>query len=358
MNIVCFIQEKWLPIGNKLKVFQDTLDNIGEEAYTREKLIPSDSVNTFCCIQMLMHWCCKSENVSLDTLIKAIKAPHIGLQSKIPSIVDALNSSPLCLDTKKDIYGLVSKPPEKHEQAYANLKADLCAVLSKDNHTISDVSSCLKTVKIIVEDYHDFPDLIASLENKGYLHSTDLSCLQSIIKCTKALELINRYERHLMADKTTWNNHTNHPNGTFLVGKIAKKPENITVKDVSDAKLAISRIVGIEETDAIWQFTELHSSELYSSEVHSSEVMIYWRIIDQNLKLHIPEIILSPVMKECKASCVTRVGIMTNGSLDMVDTEGLRVMESNMCRVMEGKMCQFYICMSFCVVSLYSYLFK
>ena len=227
-NIIPYVEEKWLEIGTRLKVPQEILDNIGEKAYERKVALKSK--NRFCCNQMLAHWHRNSKDNSVNTLIEAIKAPHIGLQSKISSIVDALNSSPLCLDTKKDIYEFVPEPPERHEQAYANMKADFCAEL----HTCSmESSTCsvdrainfMKSNGTIISDHEqvkDFVDIVNWLDKHSHPRSRFLPWLERIAsycKCTKAIQIIEEYEQcypinHPEEYKQCY--PVNHPNGTVI----------------------------------------------------------------------------------------------------------------------------------------------
>ncbi len=313
MNIVCYIQEKWLHIGTRLRVSQEKLDIIQRKAFT--KGIPHESKNAFCCIKMLKCWHRESKDVSVDTLIKAINAPHVGLESKLPSIEDVLFST--SLDTSKDTFKFAF-PPKIHEQPYADMKANFCSELSRYQHLISDAVNICGINKDVIQHIHDFVDLIIFLEKHNHMNNTDLSMLKSIarhVKCTKALEVINKYEVQLMADKTKWYYHEHSLKGTFLVGKIAKKPENVTLKDVSDAKLAASKVVKIEETDSILDFTKM------------GIVTFYWRILSKDLKLYIPKLINPFVMEHCRASGLTHVGIMTDGSLNITEIEKLQVME-------------------------------
>ena len=317
LNIVPYIQEKWSFIGTRLKVSSDKLDDIDRECIIKK--IPAGSKNTFCCTQMLRKWHQENKDISADTLIKAIDAPHVGLRSKIPSIKVALTSS--CSHKSKETYEFLTNPPELNEQLYTNMKAKFCSELRKSDHTVSDACEYLKICRInpqVIECVNDYADLVISLETHDLLSNINISWLKSIaqyFECTKALEIMQKYEEdQLIADKVKWCRHTSHPNGTFLVGRVDKNPEDVTLKDANDAKNAASRVLNIEETDSILDFAEKGS------------VIFYWRITTKNLKLKI-QTINDSVIKDCKAASLIQIGYMINGSLNMMEVNKLQIMK-------------------------------
>ena len=309
MNVVPLIQEKWAEIGTRLNFSLDELNTFWQTADYYQ--IPAESRNTFCCIQMLKQWFEANGNSSVDTLIKAIDVPYIGLQSKISSIKSILATEHLTTSTEELT---TTMPPEKLQQLYMDMKAKFCLELSKSQHAINDVLVYLKLCNIKSEIFTkvtDYPRLIKLLEKHDLLSQADLSWLKYIATCSdcmKATEVIGSYEKALIADKIVWS--SKHPEGTFLVGKVSKSPEFVTIKDSSDAKSAASKIVELKETDSITD----------SSEVGS--VVFYWRVLKE-VTINIPEFIDAFVAKECSDACLTHIGIMIDGKLDLESIDKL-----------------------------------
>ena len=308
MNIVPLIQEKWSLIGTRLKLSSDILDDIWQAA--NDEQIPTESRNTFCCVNMLTTWFKTSDSVSADAITMAIDVPHVGLKTKIPTIEAALTSE--YIPTSSSVEKPSTTPPEKLEQPYFDMITKFCVELNKTPHSISHILAYLKVCKISPDVYaniSDFPELIESFERHGLLNKTDLSWLKNIAyhtKCDKATEVIEKYESLLLADKIPW--YSNHSKGTFLVGKTNKKPESVTIKDSSDAKSAASRIVNINESDSI----------LNSSEVGS--VMLYWRLIDKGV-IEIPKIADVSIIEECRNVHLTHIGIMVDDNLNLTNID-------------------------------------
>ena len=125
------------------------------------------------------------------------------------------------------------------------------------------------------------------------------------------------YENELMADKTEWCSHNKHINGTYILGRIPKSPDNVTVKDNSEAQSAASKVVKVNETDSISNFSEVGS------------VTFYWKMLNEDVALQIPEVISASVAKDCKAAGLIHIGIMTDGYLNMIEIDKLRVVEGN-----------------------------
>ena len=305
MNVVPLIQEKWSDIGTKLNVLPDQLNKFWQTA--NEHQIPAESKNTFCCIQMLKHWLEENDNpFVVDLFIKAIEEPYLGLENKISSITAILTSKPLMI-TSANGKERATNPPDNFEESYIDMKAMFCLELAK-SQPINNILVYLKICNIkseIFEKAADYPSLIQLLEDNGLQSRTDLSWLKYIAKCSscmKATEIIEKYERLLFADKITWSN--NHPKGSFLVGKISKSPEFVTIKDASNAKSVASKLVRLEVTD-----TNLDSSG-------EGSVLFYWKVI-KDVTIYIPECIDTVIAKECEKACLTHIGIMNNGKLDL-----------------------------------------
>ena len=303
MNIVSLIQEKWSLIGTRLKLSSDKLDDIWHTA--SEQQIPAESKNTFCCVKMLTSWNETSDNVSVDAIMMAVDAPHVDLKTKISSIEAALTSEYTAMDNIAE--ETITNPPEKFEQPYFEMISKFCSELNKSEYSISDILVYLNVCKInsdVLENISVFPELMKSFEKHDLLNKTDLSWLKNIAhyaRCTKATEVIEEYETSLLADKISW--YSSHTKGAYLVGRTDKKPENVTIKDSSDAKSAASRIVNIKESDII----------LNSSEVGS--VTFYWRLVSEDVRIQIPKDVDAPLIKECKDVDITHIGIMIDGNL-------------------------------------------
>ena len=311
MNIVPLIQEKWSFIGTRLKLSSDALDDIWQVA--SEQHIPTESRNTFCCVKMLTSWYETSEDTSVNAIITAVNAPHVGLKTKISNIEVILKSDYVPMDSS--VGQPVIYPPEKQEQPYFDMITNFCLELNKSEHSISDILMYLEVCNInssVLEKVTDFAKLIKSLEKHELLNKADLSWLKSIVHyahCTKAIKIIEEYENFLMADKISW--YSGHPKGTYLVGRTDKKPENVTIKDSSDAKSAVSRVFNIKESDSV----------LDSSEVGS--VKFYWKVIKEGIKIQLPKGADASLVRKCKSASLTHLGIMTDGNLSWVAIDEL-----------------------------------
>ena len=309
MNIVPLIQEKWSLIGTRLKLPSDNLDDIWQAAINEQ--IPTESRNTFCCVNMLTTWYEIGDNVSVDTIITAIDAPHVGLKTKIPNVEAALSSE--YVPTSSGAVKSVSSPPEELEQPYFDMITKFCIELSKAPHSISDILAYLRVCKINPDVYtnvSDFPELVESLEQHELLNKTDLSWLKNIAhhaRCEKATKVIENYESLLLADKIPW--YSSHVKGTFLVGKTNKKPESVTIKDSSNAKSAASKIANIHESDSV----------LNSSEVGS--VMFYWKLIDESIVIKIPKVADVLLIEECRNVNLTHIGVMIDKNLNLTNID-------------------------------------
>ena len=303
MNIVPLIQEKWSLVGTRLKLSSDKLDDIWQAA--REQQIPVESTDTFCCVKMLTSWYDTSNDVSFDVFIMAIDAPHVGLRAKISSVKAALSAEYVTVDS--DAERSVTNLPKILDQPYLDMKTKFCLTLHKSLHSISDILVYLRVYKIsphVLEGIYDFPELLESFERNKLLSKSDLSLLKNIahfVHYTKVTEVIEKYESLLIADKVLWYN--SYSTGTYLVGRTDKKPEDVTIKDSSNAKSAVSKIVNIKETDSVLDYSQVGS------------VTFYWRLIYEGVPIKIIEVPNASLIKYCKSINLTHVGIMTNGHL-------------------------------------------
>ena len=315
MNIVPLIQEKWSLIGTRLKLSSDKLDDICQAA--SEQQIPAESKNTFCCVKMLTSWYETSDDVSVDAIMMAIDAPHVGLKTKITNIEDALRFENTAVDISKR--KSVSNLPEQFEQSYFDMVTKFCLELSKSQCSISDILTYLKVCNVnsdVVEEIHDFPELVKLFERHELLNKSDLSWLKNIAhhaQCAEATAVVEEYESLLMADKIPW--YSSHTTGTYLVGRTDKKPENVTIKDSSNAKSATSRIVNIKESDSLLDSTEVGS------------VTFYWKLVNKGVGIQIPEVVNALQIKGCKNAGLTHVGVMVDGILNWttIDEIGIAI---------------------------------
>ena len=302
MNIIPFIQEKWSLIGTRLKLSSDKLDDIWHTA--SEQQIPAESKNTFCYVKMLTSWHETSDDVSIDDIMMAIDAPHVGLKSKITNIETVLRYENATVDGSKG-KSIVS-PPEQIEQSYVDMVTKFCLELSKSQYSISDILTYLKICNVnsdVVEEIHDFAELVKSFERHELLNKSDLSWLKNIAhhaQCAKAIVAVEEYESLLMADKIPW--YSSHQKGTYLVGRTNKKPGNVTIKDGSNAKSAASRIVNIKDSDSVLDSTEVGS------------VTFYWRLVNKAVGIKIPTIADTSLIRKCRNAGLTHIGIMIDGN--------------------------------------------
>ena len=307
MNIVPLIQEKWSLIGIKLKLSLDKLDEIYHTASKQQ--IPVESKNTFCCIKMLTSWYVTSDDVSVDAIMMAIDAPHVGLKTKISSIEAALISDYTTTDSSEG--KSVTNPPEKLEQQYVDMTTKFCLELNKSQCSIFDIVTYLKMCNVnpnVLDEVSDFPMLLKSFQKYGLLNKADLSWLKNIAhhaECTQATEVIEEYESMLMADKIPW--YSSHPTGSYLVGRTNKMPENVTIKDSNNAKSVASKFVDIEELDIVLQSAEVGS------------VTFYWKLVNNNKAIQIPIVTNTSLIRKCRDAGLTHVGVMIDGNLNWTE---------------------------------------
>ena len=174
MNVLPYIQEKWSLIGTRLMVASDKLDDIYQRSKTRK--LSTESMNTYCCIEMLKYWSQEAKDASIDTLINAIDAPHVGLENEMVYIKNALTTPP-CLNTNETKSQCVTNPPKAHEQLYLDVKTGVCLELKKCAITINDIIEYLEFCRMdskIIAGVKSFPSLINSLEDHDHLNKSDV----------------------------------------------------------------------------------------------------------------------------------------------------------------------------------------
>ena len=316
MNILPSVQEKWQVIGLNLGVPKERLDWISEEADRED--IPLRSLDTFCCIKMLTYWFQNSDNVSANAIIEVIKAPHVGLKNKIPSIQEALTSSNV--DLVKTTKKYTTSPPESHEMPYIEMKTNVCNEFESSQCSITGVLLYLQNTNIdpdILRNISSFPDLFKSFEAHDLLHAGDPAWLTTIakyVKCPKALEVIEKYSRLLIADKTICSCDSYKPINGFVAKFLDKTLENCTVKDCSNAKTAVREILDLKDTDGILDHSEVGS------------LTFYWRV-KENVTITIPKFTCASLIKNCKDNGITHIGTITDGNLELVNISELEIDE-------------------------------
>lgn len=327
MNILPFVQEKWQVIGFNLGVPKEKMDWIFQEA-DREKVL-LQSLNTFCCIKMLTYWFQNSDNVSANVIIEVIKAPHVGLKDKILSIQEALTSNNL--ESVKTSKNYATNPPESHEIPYVEMKTNVCNEFEKLQCSINSVLLYLQNTNIdpaILRDISNFPALFKSFEGHKLLHAGDPAWLTTIAKyvqCPKALEVIERYSRLLIADKTICSHDSfTKPINGFVAKFSHRTLETFTVKDCSDAKTTVRKILDLNDTDGILDHSEVGS------------LTFYWRV-KENITITIPKFTCASLIKNCKYSGITEIGTITDGNLQMVNISELEIDEFT------GNDCMLYV---------------
>ena len=170
----------------------------------------------FCCDLMLTYWLRHSKDVSVDALIKAIDASHVGLEkSKISSIKDILMSS--CLNNSKDDTKDIVKPPGVDDQLLVDMEANFCSELSKSGPVFNAVTfiRCRGIEEDLTRNIVDFVSLVKFLKQYSvkYGENSDiyyLGWLKAVAKhynCSKAQDIINKYEQsaHLNGTLVTEN---------------------------------------------------------------------------------------------------------------------------------------------------------
>ena len=312
MNVVKHLEDKWELVGNLLLVPKDELNSIYSNVMINRKDTCESFKKSTCAIKVLTYWLRNSEDISVTAFIKAISAPYAGLGNRIEAVKDALKSVPS--------KGSISDRPNTHKQSDIDMMADYCSELSK-SCKLEDVLVFVKLItgkgKKYFNDIDDFGDLMLLLQTYGYLSSADLSLLKKIadhFQCIKGLNVIEKYEtQQPLVNKTTWSHHhTSHPKEAFVVGRVDIKPEDATLKHTSNAKSVVCKLTNIDQTDAFLDHAEVGS------------VILHWKIVNKRSRLTLPKTITPFELKECKASGLTHIGIMTDGNLKMKKIDELQ----------------------------------
>ena len=192
------------------------------------------------------------------------------------------------------------------------MKTSVCKELNKSECSIDDILLYLRIAKTdpnVLKGVSNFPELFNSLEEHGCMNKADPSWLKDIArhaKCSKALEIIEKYSLLLVADKTMWGHDKLNENDKYLAAEFSNKtPDNCTINDGSNAKSNLSKIHSIKETD----------STLHSSEVGS--LTLYWKVKD-NVTITFPKILDSSLAKKFKDAGISRIGTVIDGKLELI----------------------------------------
>ena len=308
MNAVPVIKEKWEIIGLSLGVSKEMLNEICHKAC--ELKIVQKSL--FCCVKMLSYWFLNSnpQHVTADAIMEVISAPYVDLtEDKVSKSKDVLTSCNFSSNSIIQEYTVT--PPEDHEKAYVEMKTNVCVEFKKSQSSIENILLYLQIVNVnpsIYQDVSSFPGLFASFEKHKIMNKTDISWLKTIaehVKCTKALKIIENYESLSIADKIIWKNCILDIAGNMFFAKISNKPlESCTIKDASNAKAVMCKILEITETDGTLEFSGVGS------------IIFYWRV-EKNTKIVIPKIIHPSILRSCRQAGITHIGTITNGNIQL-----------------------------------------
>jgi len=320
MNTVHLIQNHWYIIGTRLKLSEVALTEIWNEATKADVFFKE----IFCCCKMLFHWHKTGKDVTDDNFLEAVQFPPLGLDKKIPMIKSLLVDE----TTDKSVYSAFSSELDETEMQYALMIAEVTEIVSKSDvpldkfklvlrHSKSVHSNKRKIDKEVYKNASSFSALIDSLQNFGHITHTELSWLKYLVhvaKSSEALSVIEKYEEMNIAHKIHWQSIpvAEKLQGTFLIAKTKKDPSILTGSDLSQAKSATVKLVGLDETDALLDSTGVGS------------VILYWKLYN-DLMVRLPDSI-SPSLKEmCDAADVTHIGTIVKHTTTLIETKQLKI---------------------------------
>ena len=318
MNTVHLIQNHWYVIGTRLKLSEVALTEIWTEA-TKADIF---SKEIFCCCKMLFHWYKTGKDIT--DFLEAVQFAPLGLDKKIPMIKSLLEDE----TTDKSVYSTFSSELDETEMQYALMIAEVTEIVSKSDvplnkfklvlrHSKSVHTNKRKIDKEVYENASSFSALIDSLQNFGHITHTELSWLKYLVyvaKSSEALSVIEKYEEMNIAHKIHWQSISAAEKlpGTFLIAKTKKDPSMLTGSDLSQAKSATVKLVGLDETDALLDSTGVGS------------VILYWKLYN-DFMVRLPDSI-SPSFKEmCDAADVTHIGTIVKHTTILIETKKLKI---------------------------------
>jgi len=325
MNTVYLIQNHWYVIGTRLKLSEVTLTEIWNEA------TEAAFKEIFCCCRMLLHWHKTGKDITNDRFLEAVQFAPLGLDKKIPTIKSLL----LDETTDKSVYSDFSSELDEAGMQYALMVAEVTEIISKSHVPLDKFKLVLrhskyvhtnkrKIEKEVYENTSSFSTLIDSLQNYGYITHTELSWLKylayDVAKSSEALSVINKYEEMNIAHKIHWQSisTTERSQGTFLLAKSNKDPSILTGVDLSQAKSATVKVVGLNETDALLDSTGVGS------------VIIFWKLYSDSV-VRLPDSI-SPSLKEmCDAADITHIGTIVKHTTTLIKTDQLKIENGEVC---------------------------
>ena len=321
MNTVSLIQNHWYVIGTRLKLSEGILKEIWKDA-TRADVCPKE---TFCCCKMLLHWFKTGKNLTVKNFLEAVQLAPLGLDKKIPLIKSLLVDE----TTDKSVYSSSLSGLDETEKIYAVMIAEVTGIISKSDTPLDKFKLVLhhsknvhtnrrKIDKEVYENASSFSTLIDSLQNYGHITHTELSWLKYLVhdvaKSSEALNVIKRYEEINIAHKIHWQSmsKTEGIQGTFLIAKTSKDPSMLKGNDLSQAKSAAVKLVGLDETDTV----------LDSAGVGS--VIIYWKVYN-GFTVALPGSITPSLKQMCDKADITHIGMMVNHTITLMDIRQIKI---------------------------------
>jgi len=332
MNTVYLIQNQWFAIGTRLKLSEADLTEMWNEA-TRADVF---SKETYCCCKMLDHWFNKAgKNLSNDSFLEAVEFAPLGLEKKISTIKSLLANKAV----DKAVYADTADELDETEKKYALMIAEVVKIIKSDTtldvfklvlrHSKNIHTNKRKIDELVYEKASSFSTLIDSLQSSGFITHTELSWLKYLVhdvaKSDEALSVIKRYEESNIAHKVYWKNlsKTEHLQGTYIVAKTSKDPSMLTGDDISQTKSAAVKMVGLHETDILFNSAGVGS------------VIIYWKLYSDAV-VELPDTITPVLKKMCYATNITHIGTIVNQTTTLIETVKLKtgpISELNNCEM-------------------------
>ena len=332
MNTIHLIQNQWFVIGLRLKLSEVTLTDIWNEA-TKADVFSKES---YCCCKMLLHWYVTEKDLSLTNFLEAVQFPPLGLEKKISAIKSLLADKTV----DESVYADTSSELDETEKRYTLMIAEVIKIISKCDTTLDDFKLVLRHSKnihtnkrkideLVYEKASSFSTLIDSLQSSGFITHTELSWLKYLVhdvaKSDEALSVIKRYEESNIAHKVYWKNlsKTEHLQGTYIVAKTSKDPSMLTGDDISQTKSAAVKMVGLHETDILFNSAGVGS------------VIIYWKLYSDAV-VELPDTITPVLKKMCYATNITHIGTIVNQTTTLIETVKLKtgpISELNNCEM-------------------------
>ena len=329
INAVPLIQTKWSVIGKQLQIPDSTLNRISDECNVPSK-------DTWCCVKMLNELVKENKRITLSEFFQVIHTPFVDLAKESSSIEQRVKDI-TCIDNSSGVQNVstIPSPPDEVERKFSlmiakvvrmnNSKVELDLLVDMLAHYRCRVSS-ERINPEVYEGKNNISSLISSLQDNGYINHADLSWLEFLVKenCCEALQEINKYkEECLAADKIKWSHKPNykHPNGTFIVAVTKNQPQDVTCKDVTEAKSIVAQMIRVQPTDLITETGAVGS------------VHFHWRILfSPHVNIKLPSVITSEMNQACTNMGVLQIGILTEQKIEFVAIKDVIVTKGKLIR--------------------------